>query len=161
MSYTVFLGLGGNHDNSKELCEMALRKIARIAKKIVKTSSLYRTPPWGFEADNDFINLVVRIEYNGNPIQLLDEINSIEHELGRVRIGGGYSSRPIDIDILYFGNQHINTDRLQIPHPRMYDRKFVMFPLNEIAPFWVDPIKKINVYHLVNRCTDESNIDIY
>lgn len=158
MSKQVFLGLGGNHDNSAELIEIALRKIDGIAKKIVKKSSNYQTPPWGFEADNDFINCVVWIEYEHNAYQLLDEIQAIEKDLGRIRTGGGYTSRPMDIDVLYFDNQLFKNEKLEIPHPRMYHRNFVMYPLYEIAPDWIDPVQKISVAELFKNCEDKSEI---
>ncbi|SFT89327.1 2-amino-4-hydroxy-6-hydroxymethyldihydropteridinediphosphokinase/dihydroneopterin aldolase / 2-amino-4-hydroxy-6-hydroxymethyldihydropteridine diphosphokinase [Lishizhenia tianjinensis] len=158
MSVTVFLGLGGNHDNSEELLKIALRKIGELATKIVATSSFYQTPPWGFEADNDFINCVVEIEYTGHAEELLTAINALEAEMGRIRTGEGYASRPMDIDILYFGNQVITNDVLDIPHPRMYHRNFVMHPLHEIAPNWIDPLQNKTVKELFEKCEDDSEI---
>lgn len=158
MCDSVFLGLGGNHDNSEELLKIALRKIGELATKIVATSSFYQTPPWGFEADNDFINCVVEIKYKGQPVELLEALNAIEKEMGRIRTGEGYTSRPMDIDILYFGNQIINSNKLEVPHPRMYHRNFVMYPLHEIAPDWIDPQFKTSVAELFKQCKDDSQI---
>lgn len=158
MSESVFLGLGGNHDNSEELLTIALRKIGELATKIVATSSFYQTPPWGFEADNDFINCVIEIQYAGNAEELLKAINAIESEMGRIRTGEGYASRPMDIDILYFKNQVISAENLEIPHPRMYHRNFVMYPLNEIAPHWIDPVLNKPIKELFENCEDDSEI---
>ena len=99
---------------------------------IVKLSSLYETSPWGYTEQDLFMNLVVLIETSLSPVELLDCCQFIEQELGRVRLIK-WGPRVIDVDILLFEDETINTERLTIPHPFMTERDFVMIPLCEIA----------------------------
>ncbi|MGB0933704.1 MAG: 2-amino-4-hydroxy-6-hydroxymethyldihydropteridine diphosphokinase [Lishizhenia sp.] len=158
MIHTVFFSLGGNHENSVDLLKIAIREIETISSSKVQCSSFYSTPPWGFEANLDFVNCVCRTQTHLSAFELLDFINGIEKDLGRIRVGGGYTSRPIDIDIIYFGDAIMNEKRLQIPHPRMYDRNFVLVPLNELASFWIDPNKKKSVAQLLKDSDDSSEV---
>lgn len=98
----------------------------------VKLSSLYETSPWGYTEQDLFMNLVVLIETSLSPVELLDCCQFIEQELGRVRLIK-WGPRVIDVDILLFEDETINTERLTIPHPFMTERDFVMIPLCEIA----------------------------
>lgn len=161
MSKSVFLSLGGNHENTKDLLDLVERKLSKFSLIKIQVSPYYITPPWGFETENDFINCVMRLEVRFSALKFLGLIHSLEKELGRVRIGGGYTSRPIDIDIIYFGDRVIENEELTIPHPRMYNRKFVLVPLNDIASFWIDPKLKINVNKLLEKCKDSSEIVKY
>ena len=99
---------------------------------IIKLSSLYETSPWGYTEQDLFMNLVVLIETSLSPVELLDCCQFIEQELGRVRLIK-WGPRVIDVDILLFEDETINTERLTIPHPFMTERDFVMIPLCEIA----------------------------
>lgn len=159
--HTVFLSLGGNHDNSIELSKAAISNLQKIAVDDVWCSSYYSSAPWGFEADQDFVNCVCKIKTKLKAVEVLTFIQGIEKDLGRIRVGVGYTSRPIDIDILYYGDQKIETKNLHVPHPRMYDRNFVLVPFNEIWPFWVDPTSKKTISVLLKECKDLSVLAKY
>ena len=99
-----------------------------------RESSPLETEPWGFESENKFLNMCVRVSTSLSPEQVLDATQDIERRLGRTSksVGGQYHDRPIDIDILMYDDLHISTPRLTLPHPLMRERDFVMTPLREI-----------------------------
>lgn len=136
----VFLGLGSNLGNREEMLERALQAIKRLEGTcIVKVSSVLETKAEGFDG-NDFLNLCCEIRTELQPRALLSALKGIEREMGRECTGPKfdengrriYSNRPIDIDILVYSDLTISEEDLQIPHPRMLERYFVMIPLNEI-----------------------------
>ena len=142
-SIVSYLGLGGNSGDRAANIENALKLLdAQEGISVVKVSEIIETEPWGFKSEYKFLNCVARIEVSPEitPLGLLDICKSIEHILGREenaeydpegnRI---YRSRPIDIDILFYGLERIREDRLVIPHPLMSERDFVMVPLRQIA----------------------------
>jgi 2-amino-4-hydroxy-6-hydroxymethyldihydropteridine diphosphokinase len=118
------------------------------------TSSIYESEPWGFETDDAFLNQVVAVDSAEPSEEVLKIILGIESEMGRTRRGNGYSSRIIDIDILYFGDDNVKQENLVLPHPRMHLRRFTLEPLVEIAPGFVHPILKKTNRELLNECND-------
>ena len=138
---TVYLGLGTNIGNKKENLTRAIEALSLALGHYTALSSFIETAPWGFESDNAFLNCAVAFETVLVPEELLDTTERIERELGRTvkSIGGTYHDRVIDIDILLYGNETIDTPRLTIPHPLMHLRDFVLEPLAEIAPEVVHP----------------------
>ncbi len=131
----VFLSLGSNlGDRSKNL-ESAISLIGSRAGDVTAVSSFIETKPVGFKSENRFVNCAVRIVTALDPFELLRITQQIERELGRTTksVGGVYSDRTIDIDILLYGNAVIDTPELKIPHPQMRKRDFVMRPLREIT----------------------------
>ena len=123
---------------------------------VINTSSIYQTPPWGFEAEQDFLNQVVVIQTVQSPEALIKTILSIEKQLGRIRQGNHYHSRTMDIDILFYNNQIIEQPDLIIPHPRIRERKFVLIPLCEIAPELRHPRFNLTISELLSQCADPS-----
>ena len=156
--YKVFLGIGGNIGNK----QLNFIKVAHLIKdrlgEIIKTSSIYETPPWGFVSEDHFWNKVLLIETKLEPEKLLEEIHAIESEFGRNRDFGKYVSREMDIDILYFNDIYAETENLIIPHPRLQNRKFVLVPLTEIAPDFKHPLFRLTNLQLLENCKDESMI---
>ena len=131
----VFLSLGSNlGDRSKNL-ESAISLIGSRAGDVTAVSSFIETKPVGFKSENRFVNCAVRIVTALDPFEQLRITQQIERELGRTTksVGGVYSDRTIDIDILLYGNAVIDTPELKIPHPQMRKRDFVMIPLKEIT----------------------------
>lgn len=132
--HKVYLGLGSNLGNRKAIMREAIEKINEKVGAVVRQSSFYETAPWGYESPNKFINACIRIDSPLAPHDLLETTQKIEHELGRVHKTSlnRYEDRIIDIDILLYDNLEISEPDLQIPHPLMYKRDFVMRPLKEI-----------------------------
>lgn len=127
----AFIGIGTNIGDRGQNIENALFEISKIAV-IKKKSSIHETKPIGHEDQGDFFNTAIEIETDLKPIDLIIKLQEIEHKMGRVRdIKNG--PRIIDLDILTYGNEIINEPNLTIPHPRMFERDFVMKPLKEIT----------------------------
>jgi 2-amino-4-hydroxy-6-hydroxymethyldihydropteridine diphosphokinase len=130
----AYLGLGGNIGNVKENIEEALKRLQeKDALKLLKISSYYETAPVGYEQQAWFLNIVVEIETQLTPYELIALCNKIEYELKRERLIK-WGPRTIDIDILLYEGFESNEEKLIVPHPRMKERAFVMLPLLEIAP---------------------------
>ena len=130
----VYLGLGSNLGDKKANLERAINALADHSQvRVLKVSSFYETAPVGYEAQPDFINAVAEVETTLKPEELLDLALNIEISMGRERTIR-WGPRVIDIDILLYDDRCIDEDRLSVPHPRMFERKFVMEPLAEVAP---------------------------
>ncbi len=138
----VYLGLGTNLGNKEHNLYVAVRLINKRIGKVVSLSAFYETAPWGFSSENSFLNAACGIESNLSPWEILKETQAIEYELGRTTksTDGSYKDRLIDIDLLLYGNHVLHTPELELPHPRMTERRFVMDPLIEIAPNVVHPV---------------------
>ena len=132
--HQVYLGLGSNLGDRKANIARAIELIQERVGQIVKQSSIIETTPWGFTSGNKFLNCVILCETTLLPFPLLKVTQQIERELGRHYKGGAYRDRSMDIDILLYDDVTIDTPDLQIPHPLMEKRDFVMIPLNEIKP---------------------------
>jgi 2-amino-4-hydroxy-6-hydroxymethyldihydropteridine diphosphokinase len=156
--HTVFLGIGSNlGDREKNLSDVTDRIIEFIGR-ITGISSVYETDPWGFSTENDFLNMVMKVETFLSPSELLSKISLVEGMLGRIRNGEGYSSRTIDIDILLYEDRIIDNDELKIPHPLMHERKFALVPLCELDPEIIHPVKGKSMKLLLEECTDAGEI---
>tara|TARA_Y100000996_G_C22504629_1_gene635843 strand:- start:800 stop:1276 length:477 start_codon:yes stop_codon:yes gene_type:complete len=158
MNYSkVYLSVGtnlGNRENNISNCIDYLEKISEI-KNI---SKIYETIPYKVQTEqSDFLNLALEINFFESAENLLIEINKIEKELGRVRSSIRNEPREIDIDIIFFGNQIINKKDLVVPHPRFRERLFVLQPLNDIAPNFLDPITNKTINQLLINAQNSSN----
>ncbi|MBR3937157.1 MAG: 2-amino-4-hydroxy-6-hydroxymethyldihydropteridine diphosphokinase [Bacteroidaceae bacterium] len=133
---TLYLSLGTNLDDRQQNLKSALELIGREVGTVVSASDVIETDPWGFESPNPFLNMVVKVETDLKPLEVLDVTQKIERQLGRATksVNGEYHDRLIDIDILLYDDLVMDTPELTIPHPLMYERKFVMEPLAQIAP---------------------------
>ena len=158
MNYSkVYLSVGtnlGNRENNISNCIDYLEKISEI-KNI---SKIYETVPYKVQIEQrNFLNLALEINFFESAENLLIEINKIEKELGRVRSSIRNEPREIDIDIIFFGNQIINKKDLVVPHPRFRERLFVLEPLNDIAPNFLDPITNKTINQLLINAQNSSN----
>lgn len=136
---TVYIGLGSNLADPIKQVKKAIDDLVNIAQtKLVAVSSLYSSPPMGPQDQPDYINAVAALQTELSPEQLLDELQKIEQQHGRVR-HRHWGERTLDLDILLFGDQAIDDERLQIPHLGITRRAFVLYPLAEIAPEIVIP----------------------
>ncbi len=155
----VMVGLGSNMGNRAHCLSRAIAILREEAGEIIALSSVWETEPWGFEADDLFLNMVAVIETGLQPQQFMQLCRSAEGRLGRRRnTGRRYESRVIDIDILLWEERVISAPGLEIPHPRLADRKFVLVPLNEVAPDAVHPETGQKVSELLAMCDDQSEV---
>jgi len=157
MNYLI--ALGSNLGDRKENLQQAIRLVAARCGEVLAISSLYETPPQGFEAESNFFNQVIHLKSDLSPIELLNIVLKIELDMGRVRqTSGGYASRIIDLDIIMADELILNSEQLRIPHPRMAERRFVLEPAAEIAADWKHPELKMTVSKMLAVCVDDSKV---
>lgn len=136
----VYIGLGSNLNQPANQIEKARLSINHL-NGVEETgfSSLYRSRPMGPQDQPDYLNAVMEIETGLKPLELLDGLQAIESDQGRVRQGERWGARPIDLDILLYGEEILESERLTVPHPGIYERPFVLYPLKEISPNLIIP----------------------
>lgn len=157
---TAYLILGSNVGNKLENLAIAEKHISVMAGKIIKKSSVYITSAWGNTDQPDFLNQALCIETPYTAPDLLASLLSIEQLLGRVRDAQKWMQRTMDIDILFYNNDIISTRDLEIPHPFIQERKFVLIPLSEIASGLTHPVLKKNIEQLLSGCEDNLKITL-
>lgn len=148
----AYLGLGTNIGNRRRNMIIAAALLAERVGDVLALSGFYETEPWGFDSENLFLNAAVKLKTSLSALELLTATQQIEKELGRTeKSNGTYHDRIIDIDILLYDDEVLQTSELTLPHPLMHERKFVMDPLSEIAPFVIHPILKERIIDLKER----------
>jgi 2-amino-4-hydroxy-6-hydroxymethyldihydropteridine diphosphokinase len=152
----VYLLLGSNLGNKTDTLRRAVGEINKSIGATVKISSLYKSPPWGFEHREYFVNQVVLVKTALLPEEILEQILAIENTLGRNRkpTSGTYQARTIDIDLLYYNHRIISKPDLIVPHPKIQFRKFTLVPLCEIDPEYMHPVLKKTQQELYELCDD-------
>ncbi len=152
----VFLGLGSNMGDRKANLAKA---VAILSQKmsLLRQSSLYKTAAWGYTEQADFLNQVLKVESDLKPLPLLNFLKKSEVEIGRVE-NFRYGPRLIDIDILFYDDLIRNTKKLQIPHPRIAERAFVLVPLNEIAPDFMHPVLGKTIAEMLAEVPDKEGV---
>lgn len=158
-AHQVYLSLGSNKGVRMENIQRALDYLSDHQQRIVSVSNWYMTTPWGVKNQDWFVNVAVQIESNLDVPDLLLLCQETEIHGGRTFISK-WGPREIDIDILYYDDEVIEYDDLSVPHPYLYNRRFVLEPLNEIAADWVDPVKQLTVQELLDRCTDPGEVKL-
>ena len=154
--------IGSNQGQRELIISQSIKMLAERCGEVFLLSSLYETEPWGFIAEQNFLNQVVALDTEMNPYDLLRELMMIEKELGRKRHDvEGYESRPIDLDILYYDDIIINDEDLILPHPRLHKRRFALMPLCDIAADFIHPVFKRSNRELLNECEDTSEVKLY
>ena len=155
----VIIGLGSNLGDRFAALSRALKLLKEEAGDVIAASSVWETEPWGFDADDQFLNMVVVLETSRQPRQLMQLFRSLEGRMGRKRSGGGkYESRIIDIDILLWQDKVISMPGLEVPHPKLAYRRFVLEPLYEVAPGAVHPVTGLTVTEMRDLCDDRSDV---
>ncbi|MDR0794256.1 MAG: 2-amino-4-hydroxy-6-hydroxymethyldihydropteridine diphosphokinase [Chitinophagaceae bacterium] len=149
----AYLLIGGNLGNRMVNLASARKLIGEKAGSIGKLSAIYETAPWGNAEQPAFYNQALQIYTPYASQRLLSNLLQIENELGRIRVEK-YGARTIDIDILFFNNEIINTPNLTVPHRLMTERMFVLAPLNEIAAELIHPVLNKTIAELLNECED-------
>jgi 2-amino-4-hydroxy-6-hydroxymethyldihydropteridine diphosphokinase len=154
----LFLSLGGNLGNTREIFEGAYPLIEKKIGKISVYSSVYQTEAWGPIPQADFLNQVLLVSTTLSAQACLTEMLAIEKEFGRER-KERWGPRTLDLDILYYSDITIAEEDLTVPHPRIAERKFILTPLAEIAPSFTDPTSRKTMVALLEECEDSSQVN--
>jgi 2-amino-4-hydroxy-6-hydroxymethyldihydropteridine diphosphokinase len=157
-NHVLYLLLGSNLGEKKKQLDQAMKLIAERIGPVVKQSSVYETEPWGFSSKNVFLNRALQIHTLLSPEEVLQKINEVEKLFGRERKGKGYSSRFLDIDILFYDDLVLDQDELKIPHPLIQERRFVLIPLDEIAHGLIHPALQKDIGQLLHDCSDLKDV---
>lgn len=160
MMKKIYLGLGSNLGDRGANVQSALEQLERWGVKVVRSSSLYETEPFGNTDQDWFLNMVAQCETEKSPEDVLFAIAAIEKALKRER-KEKWGPRTIDIDILMYGEQVVDKKGLKVPHPGMAERKFVLLPFSEVDGDVVHPVLKKSVRQLLNECTDQSIVNAH
>lgn len=154
----IVLSLGTNMGHKLQNLEACITAIHNTIATTIKVSKVYETPAWGFEGDV-FYNCAITIHTHKSAKKILNEIIKLEKKLGRIRTNNQhYESRSIDIDIISFNEESIETENLKVPHIHLQNRKFVLFPMLDIAPKWKHPKLNKTISELLISCEDTSEI---
>ena len=154
----LFLITGGNIGDRKKNLETAASLIKEHVGKITKLSKIYETEAWGIRDQHAFYNQVLVVESKFSAREILNTILKIEEEMGRKRTVKN-AARIIDIDILFFNDDIVNEQNLVIPHPEIGNRRFVLLPLNEIAPQMIHPVFKKTIQQILSESKDQLKVN--
>jgi 2-amino-4-hydroxy-6-hydroxymethyldihydropteridine diphosphokinase len=149
----TYLLLGSNMGNSQQQLSMAIKNITRQVGKVTRKSKLYVTAAWGNSNQPDFLNQVIIVETKLTALQVIEVILNIEIKMGRVRTTKN-APRIIDIDILFYNKEIIAEENLDVPHPQIQNRRFVLIPLNELSPNFKHPVLNKTMHQLLKICPD-------
>ena len=155
----AYLSLGTNIGRKEDNLRKALRALEQEIGTLLKCSSFIDTAPWGFDSTHRFLNAAVSFQTELQPLELLKVTQQIERKLGRnsKSHNGLYQDRIIDIDILFYDQQIIQTEELTLPHPLISQRRFVLEPLSEIAAHFVHPTLHASINELLHRLTETNH----
>ena len=172
---TVFLGLGSNLDDREDNLALAVRLLASPACsvpssardgeagrgiRIKRVSSVYQTAPWGYADQPDFLNCVVEAQTGLSPAELLRHTQAVEQSVGR-QPSVRYGPRRIDVDILLYDGRIVDQPGLQIPHPRLHQRAFVLVPLAELCPHLEHPVLKTSIDALASQIDGREGVKLW
>jgi 2-amino-4-hydroxy-6-hydroxymethyldihydropteridine diphosphokinase len=159
MGHIVYIGIGSNLGDKVNQCEKAISEILKVDyHKLLARSSLFKTKPIGYTSQDWFINGVIKIETDLEPLELLRRLKDIESRLGRKETLR-WGPRSIDLDILLFDEKKIQMEELQIPHPRLQERQFVLVPLAEIDRHLIHPVLKKSIGDLLKNLTEDQGVE--
>jgi len=161
MKYTVLISLGSNEGNRFENIQKAITLINEELGDIIAIAPIYETPSWGYN-DTTYLNNAICLNTDLQALDLMLSLLEIERQLGRKRSNSeSYEARCIDLDIILIEGVIVDHPQLQVPHPRMNLRKFVLQPVVDIAPHWVHETVGLSMSDLLGECEDESQIKYY
>ena len=153
-----YIGIGSNLGDAAHNCDLAIRAMtADPQSRVVEVSPFYRTEPVGRKDQDWFVNAVAALETSRSVRELLSFLQTIEREMGRER-RERWGPRIIDLDLLFYGDQVIKTEGLMVPHPRLHERRFVLTPLNDIAPNLRHPLLKISISELLSKLPEGEKV---
>lgn len=156
---TVTLLLGGNRGETADIIKQTIGLIDKRVGIVKNYSSVYKSPPWGFDDSQWFLNQVVRVETSLDPHEVLENTQAIEKEMGRQKkTVNHYEGRSMDIDILFFDDAIFSFPDLIVPHPRLHLRRFTLVPLAELMPEWIHPQLNKSIRMLLAECSDRNDV---
>ncbi|MDN6279713.1 MAG: 2-amino-4-hydroxy-6-hydroxymethyldihydropteridine diphosphokinase, partial [Psychroflexus sp.] len=153
----TYIAIGSNQGDRLDYLQEAISEIYTHIGDVLRVSKVYETPAWGFEGAH-FLNACLEVRTRFTAADLMKKLLSIELAMGRKRKGNVYTDRPIDLDIIFYENEHIETPSLQIPHPRLAERKFVLYPLVDLIPGFEHPVLKSKIRDLKAQTSDDSQL---
>lgn len=154
--HQVVLSIGSNQGNRLENIESCIALIHQEVGTVIKVSKLYETPAWGFESDA-FYNCALLLHTTSSAQKILNQVLKVEKQLGRIRLNQeGYQSRIIDVDVIVFDDEIIETEKLHIPHPLMQNRNFVLLPVQDLKLDWKHPVLQKSISELIAISPDDS-----
>lgn len=156
LQHQVVLSIGSNQGSRLENIQKCIDLIHENVGAVIQVSKLYETPAWGFESDA-FYNCALLLHTNSSAQKILNQVLKVEKELGRIRLNQeGYQSRIIDVDLIAFDDKIIDTEKLQVPHPLMQNRNFVLLPMQDLKLDWKHPVLQKTIPELIAITPDES-----
>ena len=156
----IFIGLGSNEGDSIQILRDAYLDLKKNVGYLIESSSIYESAPWGFESKNSFLNAVLKFETNHTPDEILNILQYLEAKAGRKKNDSeNYADRTLDLDLLYYDNLVSDSIHLQVPHPRISERLFVLKPMVEIDAEWIDVRHKKSLNQLLDETKDISAIE--
>ena len=159
MGHIAYIGIGSNLGDKLDQCEKAISEILKVDHhKLLAKSSFFKTQPVGYTSQDWFVNGVIKIETDLEPFDLFRILKAIESRLGRLKTFR-WGPRSIDLDILFFGETEIQTEELQIPHPLIHERQFVLIPLAEIDPGLIHPVLRKTVQELLENLKQDQGVE--
>lgn len=154
----IYISTGSNLDDRLRFLQQGLDAVAQQIGKVLKASSVVETPALGFDG-NSFLNACFLVETQKKSDEVLEKLLEIEKEYGRIRSSiKEYKNRTLDLDLLFYDNEIVQTENLTLPHPELQNRRFVLQPLAEIAPDKIHPVLKKTVAVLLKSCDDNTPI---
>jgi 2-amino-4-hydroxy-6-hydroxymethyldihydropteridine diphosphokinase len=159
MGHIAYIGIGSNVGDKFINCEKAISEILKADHhKLLAKSSLFKTQPLGYTSQDWFVNGVIKIETDLEADELLRTLKTIESKLGRAETFR-WGPRTMDLDVLFFDDIEIHTEQLQIPHPLIQNRQFVLVPLAEIDPSLIHPILKKTIQQLLSDLKEDQGVE--
>ena len=159
MGHIAYIGIGSNLGDKADQCEKAISEILKVDRhKLLAKSSFFKTQPMGYISQDWFVNGVIKIETDLEAPELLRTLKTTESQLGRTETFR-WGPRTIDLDILFFDDIEIHTEELQIPHPLIQNRQFVLIPLAEIDRNFIHPVLKKTVQELLNNFKEDQGVE--
>jgi len=155
----IYLLLGSNLGDRLSNLKSAINNLKQKEIRVLKRSTIYESEPWGKTQQPHFLNLVLEVETDLSPVELLSQILEIENLMGRKRIEK-WGERLIDIDILYYFNRVVDLPNLKVPHPEIKNRRFTLEPLNELIGTEMDPLLKKSISELLKETDDKLSCEI-
>lgn len=156
----IFIGLGSNEGDRLRILRNAAAQLRKNLGILIASSSVYETEPWGFASEHTFYNAVMKFETEHKPEEVLRILQYLENQAGRTRSDTDhYADRSLDLDLLYYDDLLSDATDLQVPHPRISVRNFVLFPLHETDPDWLDVRTQKTVREMTPGVKDSGKIE--